>query len=46
MIVFNVFDEKKSGEVPGLITFMEKKLQKVGIRGFRKFKAREIICKQ
>ena len=25
MIVFNVFDEKKSGEVPGVITFMEKK---------------------
>ena len=29
MIVFNVFDEKKSAEVPGLITFMEKNCKKL-----------------
>ena len=34
MIVFHVFDEKESGEVP------------VGFRGYRNLKAREIICKQ
>ena len=34
MIVFHVFDEIKSGEVP------------VGFRGYRNLKAREIICKQ
>ena len=31
MIVFNVFDEKKSGEVPGVITFMEKNCKKLDL---------------
>ena len=29
MIVFNVFDEEKSGKVPGVITFVEKIAKKL-----------------